>query len=240
MSLRGLSCASGLALWALATLAPCGWAQSGDERYADYFGCWNCHGRSGEGGEGRPLRDTDLPLPFFLKELRLPATTMPPFSPLLATDAELTLVYEWLGGGDPVAVPMPLSLTLRGPRELSAGAMAELSVTASHGAGGGAATAAGASFRYRLTLFQQDASLVGGQSLEWREPGRATDIVTTDPYGEAWLGPEGGSTLGEIREAQQPAHLATALPEGRYVLVLEAIAADATVLGTATAVLVVE
>jgi hypothetical protein len=209
-------------------------AQSGDELYADYFGCWNCHGRDGEGGEGRPLRDTYLPLSFFLKELRLPTTTMPPFSPLLATDEELTLVYDWLGGADPVAVPAPLSLTLEAPERMAAGVAGELVLGWSNGAD---ASTGGGAVPLRLTLFRGDASLVEGQAIEWVGPDGASASLVTDAYGEArlepveWMVAPSGDAEG--------ARLRVALPAGGYVLVVEAVE-EPTVLAAATAVLQVE
>lgn len=94
----------------------------------DVLGCWTCHGRasSGAGGEGEPLQGTLLPLSLFVKELRLPAETMPPFSPLVATDDELAIVYAWLEGADPVVAPPPVRLSLVGVGGEPAGAGVEL------------------------------------------------------------------------------------------------------------------
>src|SRR5574342_724812 len=66
-------------------------APSGEEVYVDRLGCWNCHGKAGGGGAGAVIAKTPLPLRRFVSYVRLPKGEMPPYAPLLASDAELTI-----------------------------------------------------------------------------------------------------------------------------------------------------
>lgn len=230
-----------LALLLMGSFAADGAAQTGEELYADVLGCWNCHGRRGEGGEGRPLRDTPLPLSFFLKELRLPTTTMPPFRPILATDTELALVYDWLGGADPVVVPPPLELELEPSQGTEVPGAVSLTLGVRSTSDG--SLEADLPLRYRLTLLRQDASLVADQRFRWQTVEGDSAVVSTDAYGEARLGPDGGWSLSEIERDVGAAGLQTTLPPGEYVLVLEAIrvaTGEQQVLGVATTVLEVD
>ena len=130
-------------------------ASAGEELYNDYFGCLNCHGPAGRGGDGQPLRETYLPLSLFIKTLRLPAGEMPPFSDILATDSELAIVYEWLEGVDVVAVPPPVTITVEASEEPRAGVEAEVSFTARPADGGPEGQEGQIDsdrFRYRLTV----------------------------------------------------------------------------------------
>jgi mono/diheme cytochrome c family protein len=211
-------------------------AQSGpsaEELYDDYFGCWTCHGPRGQGGDGQPLRGTYLPLALFIKALRMPAGEMPPFGDVLATDRELTAVYAWLEGVDPIVQPLPLDLTLRPAGETEPDG---LEVTVEARSVGEADPMA--AFGYRATLLRRDDSLVADQPIEVGLPGRGDGTsIATDRYGQArWdrMAADGPETV----------RLRIRLPAGEYTLVVEAVGPenpeDPVILGIGSTVLQVE
>lgn len=208
----------------------------------DVFGCWTCHGRtsSGAGGEGEPLQGTFLPLSLFVKELRLPAQTMPPFSPLIATDEELAIVYAWLEGADPVVAPPLVHLSLGAVGEGTAGAAVELELVAVAERMTGEHEPSG--MRYRVTLFQRDNTLVANLPLRFGSDEAGWTELTTDSYGQAVLGPEEGIPLSELaRPEGARSRLRLSLPAGSFALIVEAVAAigsaDPAILGIGSAVL---
>lgn len=221
-------------------------AQSAEELYTDYFGCWNCHGQQGEGGEGQPLRETYLPLALFVKTLRLPAGEMPVFNDVLATDAELAAVYDWLDGVDEVVVPSPVEFTVDAPEAAAPDSEIELGYTAEPSREGSSSAREPVRLRYRLTLVARDNSLLDGRSFEYMlgEGGEWTS-ATTDRYGQALLGPPSGVALSELSASElASARLRVALPEGGYVFVMEAVEAEEpaepAVFGVGTASISVE
>lgn len=231
----------------------------------DVLGCWTCHGRasSGAGGEGEPLQGTLLPLSLFVKELRLPAETMPPFSPLVATDDELAIVYAWLEGADPVVAPPPVRLSLVGvggepagagvelELELELTAVAEASALADASAMAEASAAAEASalaereplrVSYRVTLFERDNELVAHLPLRYGSDEAGWTELTTDAYGQVVLGPEEGVPLSDLaRAGGASSRLRLPLSAGPKALIVEALAAggsaEPTILGIGSAVL---
>jgi len=215
----------------------------GEELYMEILGCWNCHGRvetGGGGGEGEPLQGTYLPVSLFVKELRLPAETMPPFSPLLATDAELAVVYAWLEGADPVRAPPVVELAVEGPTEVAAGGEIELLVAARRSPARGVADP-GPGVRLRVTLFREDNSLVAGLPVRHVEPsGDRESDGATDAYGQMLLGPPDGTPLDVLVTAAPAVTLRFRLEPGRYAVVVEVIEVDErdpAVLGIGSAVL---
>lgn len=210
----------------------------------EVLGCWTCHGRvsSGAGGEGEPLQGTYLPLSLFVKELRLPSETMPPFSSVLATDEELALVYAWLEGADAVVAPPAVAFTLDGFEHVGEGTEAEVALTATPTEATGAVRA-GDPLRYRITLFERDNTLVADLPLQQQHSSsNGWSALATDSYGQALLGPEAGVSISELADGTGATiRLRLALPPGRYVLVVEAIAAaedtDPVIYGIGTAVI---
>ena len=221
-------------------------APDGAELYRDYFGCWNCHGRRGEGGDGQPLRETYLPLSLFIKTLRLPAGEMPVFNDILATDVELAAVYDWLEGVDEVAVPPLVALVMEGPGAVAAGEETELAFTVVPSGTGADHDYQAVRFRYRLTLFRRDNTLVADQAFQYQPAGDAEwSAFQTDPFGQVLLGPSGGIEVADLPLGDgATARLRVSLAPGAYVLVVEAVdaeePAEPAVLGVATAVIKVE
>jgi hypothetical protein len=198
-----------------------------EELYADYFGCWTCHGPRGQGGDGQPLRETYLPLSMYMKTLRLPAGEMPPFSDILATDEELAAVYAWLEGIDPVAQPLPVELTLTVAEEGWSGGEGTVLLEMTP-------TGEVSRSRLRLTIMDRDDTLLADRTVEVEAGGEEEALsLRTDRYGQTeWMGGEGASTLR------------LSLPEGEHALVVEALdpenASDPTILGVGSAVVRVE
>jgi len=89
-------------------IAASGWAQSAPPKgdtangrtlyLAD--GCWQCHGRVGQGGlmtgPAPVLAQTRLPFAAFSRQLRNPVNDMPPYPEKLLSDKEVTDIYAFL------------------------------------------------------------------------------------------------------------------------------------------------
>jgi mono/diheme cytochrome c family protein len=77
--------------------APAGNAANGYKLYmAD--GCYQCHGTVGQGSRGTGPRLAPEPLPYenFANQLRKPANTMPPYTALVLSDAQLADIYAYV------------------------------------------------------------------------------------------------------------------------------------------------
>lgn len=205
-------------------------APSGEEVYVDRLGCWNCHGKAGAGGAGRMIAKTRLPLRRFASYVRLPSGEMPPYSSMLASDAELAIVYRWLDGVDAVKAPLPITITLTGaPGVLADGqAKAETEIALTAQSDGAQLP----SVRYRITVLTQANAPLANLPFEGqRGGGDEWSKVTTDQNGEA--------PLSATAQAP-PARLRIALGAGKYALVVEAIdeaaPASPVVVGIGTAI----
>jgi mono/diheme cytochrome c family protein len=96
--------------------APAGDAAEGKRVYlAD--GCFECHGRVGEGGAyiGRApvLARTELPYDAFLQQLRDPADNMPAYADTVLADRQAADIYAYLQSlpPRPTADALPAILT---------------------------------------------------------------------------------------------------------------------------------
>lgn len=226
-------------------------APSGEEVYVDRLGCWNCHGKAGGGGAGAVIAKTRLPLRRFVSYVRLPSKEMPPYAPLLASDAELAIVYHWLDGGDAVRTPPAMTIDLKSPTGVRADGQAradvEVEVTARM-----ADTAspsdmpAPASLGYRVTLITSANTPVVNQTVEYQSAGREDwSKFTTDEHGEALLGQDRGFVVIDAKEPDKTrTRLRTALAAGKTVLVVEALddsaPANPVMVGIGSAILKVD
>jgi mono/diheme cytochrome c family protein len=69
---------------------------SGRELYLS-VGCYQCHGRAGQGGlAGPPLASSMLPYTAFAEVTRNPRWNMPPYSQKSLPDEELQKIYEYV------------------------------------------------------------------------------------------------------------------------------------------------
>lgn len=229
-------------------------ARSGEELYIDRLGCWNCHGQAGQGGGGAgpAIVKSRLPLRQFVRHVRLPSESMPPFAPILASDADLAIVYVWLEGIDAVETPPRITFSLKRATGLTADgqkkAETEVELTVLNGERNlGSDVPNATSLRYRVLLTQANTP-VANHVVEYQLAGReGWSTFTTDEHGEALLAPDRGFTPGGARETKKPlatARLRMALAAGRYALVVEAIddtePAQPVVVGIGTAILNVE
>jgi len=168
---------------------------------------------------------------------------MPPFAPDLASDAELAVVYDWLGGIDSVRTPTPITVTVKRSSDVQAGGQAEFEMTAQR-----AETALRseipdlASLHYRLTLITNGKAPVANQRLEYGVESRGWVVFTTNQRGEALLDPDWGASRTNAQKKEEiRTRLRMAMPSVRTVLVVEALdvteAAKPVIVGIGTAIL---
>jgi hypothetical protein len=223
-------------------------APSGEEVSYDRLGCWNCHGEAGRAvRHSLPIAKTRLPLRRFVGYVRLPNGTMPPYAPLLASDAELAIVYHWLDGIDAVRTPPAITVDLKISPEVGAEGQAKAEVEFEEAALR-AETALKSdvpdlvSLSYRVTLITNVKAPVANQTLEYQLGGlEEWSKFTTDEHGEALLGPNRGFIAANAREKEKAqVRVRMALPAVRTVLVIEALdytePAKPVVVGIGTAI----
>ena len=82
----------------LAVLSGPAAAQNETARTAyEAFGCYQCHGYSGQGGAAGPqLAPEPLPYNAFAEIVRRPPDRMPAYSPNVLNDETLELIYEYV------------------------------------------------------------------------------------------------------------------------------------------------
>src|SRR5262245_20360112 len=81
--------------------APKGDAAAGAQGYVKY-GCYQCHGRAGQGGGGGPrLGPAPLPWVAFDGYVRAPTGQMPPYTTKIVTQQQLADVYAFIAALPP-------------------------------------------------------------------------------------------------------------------------------------------
>ena len=94
-----------------AAAASPGDAKNGKRIYLSY-GCYQCHGREGQGSAATGPRIGPRPIPFavFVQYVRHPSGQMPPYTSKIVTDAELTDIHAFLQSlpAPPPAKSIPL------------------------------------------------------------------------------------------------------------------------------------
>jgi hypothetical protein len=225
---------------------------SGEELYIDRLGCWNCHGMTGGGGAGPAIAETALSLRTFAMYVRLPGGEMPRVSARLASDVDLATIYRWLDGREasgkllpaelgliatsaPGTTPAEVTWTARWVEErIEAGLpMGELPDASE--------------LHYRVTLhtmvpWVREKTPLADHTVEYQLAGSEEwSSFTTDGRGEALLGADLGFGMPSPEAGETVvARVRTPLPEGRHVLVVEAVYAAGsteTIVGIGTAVL---
>ena len=76
---------------------PAGDAANGQKLFmAD--GCYQCHGTVGQGSRGTGPRLAPNPVPYdgFAQQVRKPVNTMPPYTALVLSDAQLADIYAYV------------------------------------------------------------------------------------------------------------------------------------------------
>jgi mono/diheme cytochrome c family protein len=85
-------------------------AQKGSQTFREK-GCWQCHGYEGQGGAAGPrLANTQLPEDGLIAFVHGSNGPMPPYSPKLVSDAQLSDIYAYLQSrpkpADPKTIPL--------------------------------------------------------------------------------------------------------------------------------------
>lgn len=77
--------------------APTGNAQKGQQLYTSY-GCYQCHGREGQGSTATGPRLAPRPIPFaaLTRYVRQPGGQMPPYTNKVVSDTDLADIYAFL------------------------------------------------------------------------------------------------------------------------------------------------
>ena len=66
------------------------------------YGCYQCHGFEGQGGEALRIAPSPYPFEAFAAKVRKPANEMPAYAPEVLSDAELQALYRYVR-----AIPEP-------------------------------------------------------------------------------------------------------------------------------------
>jgi mono/diheme cytochrome c family protein len=66
------------------------------------YGCYQCHGYEGQGGEALRIAPSPYPFEAFGAKVRKPANEMPAYAPEVLSDADLQALYRYVR-----AVPEP-------------------------------------------------------------------------------------------------------------------------------------
>ncbi len=67
------------------------------KKFYTSFGCYECHGRQGQGGSAGPrLAPRPIPLQVLTMYVRHPAGAMPPYTSKLVSDAQLADIHAFL------------------------------------------------------------------------------------------------------------------------------------------------
>ena len=83
-------------------------ADNGKKLYTT-VGCYECHGRVGQGGSAGPrLAPRPVPLQALVAYVRHPSGAMPPYTSKLVTDAQLADIHAFLASIPPPAKDIPL------------------------------------------------------------------------------------------------------------------------------------
>lgn len=83
------------------TQTPAGNAETGKKLFMEK-GCFQCHDTQGQGGDGPRLAPRPIAFTAFIKELRQPRDSMPPYTLKMMPDKEVADIYVYLS-----AIPAP-------------------------------------------------------------------------------------------------------------------------------------
>lgn len=95
---RALVAAASLAAVTLASAAPA----AADRELFVRYGCYQCHGYEGQGGEALRIAPSPYPFEAFAAKVRKPANEMPAYAPEVLSDADLQALYRYVR-----AIPEP-------------------------------------------------------------------------------------------------------------------------------------
>jgi len=60
------------------------------------YGCYQCHGYEGQGGEALRIAPSAYPFEIFAGRVRKPANEMPAYAPEVLSDADLEAIYRYV------------------------------------------------------------------------------------------------------------------------------------------------
>ena len=60
------------------------------------YGCYQCHGYEGQGGEALRIAPSPYPFEAFAARVRKPANEMPAYAPEVLSDADLQALYRYV------------------------------------------------------------------------------------------------------------------------------------------------
>ena len=72
------------------------------------YGCYQCHGYEGQGGEALRIAPSPYPFEAFAAKVRKPANEMPAYAPEVLSDSDLQALYRYVR-----SIPEPANLPLR-------------------------------------------------------------------------------------------------------------------------------
>jgi mono/diheme cytochrome c family protein len=75
--------------------------------YIDY-GCYQCHGYEGQGGEALRIAPSTYPLETFAARVRRPTNEMPAYAREVLSDADLEAIYRYVRSRPEPAAESPL------------------------------------------------------------------------------------------------------------------------------------
>jgi mono/diheme cytochrome c family protein len=72
------------------------------------YGCYQCHGYEGQGGEALRIAPTAYPLEAFAARVRRPPNEMPAYAREVLSDADLEAIYRYVRSRPEPAAESPL------------------------------------------------------------------------------------------------------------------------------------
>ena len=72
------------------------------------FGCYQCHGYEGQGGEALRIAPSLYPFDAFAAKVRKPANEMPAYAPEVLSDTDLQALYRYVRAIPEATADLPL------------------------------------------------------------------------------------------------------------------------------------
>ena len=109
--------AAGASMLSAQTTAPAGDAKRGQQLFMS-LGCYECHNTLGQGtgsrapgaGPGPNLAPAPIPYAAFLRQVRTPRVSMPPYDAKLLSDQGVADIYAYLASQPPAKAPHSIAL----------------------------------------------------------------------------------------------------------------------------------
>ena len=72
------------------------------------YGCYQCHGYEGQGGDGLRIAPSPYPFDAFALKVRKPANEMPAYAPEVLSDTDLQALYRYVRAIPEATADLPL------------------------------------------------------------------------------------------------------------------------------------